>query len=151
MFRRYVCSKLLCAAGPYPPSSGTHSTITDPSGDMAESEIFGNISFYLFLLLLSVFVYCTNYVKSQTAASSEPCGRGGHETFQISVTINCYVLNVFLLLYKYFSRTATIKKEKIFKSTSKIVKTTEKRFEDTSPSSSEDEAEEFRNPMFPSL
>ena len=62
-----------------------------------------------------------------------------------------YVLNIFLLLYKYFSRTATIKKEKIVKSTSKIVKTTEKRFEDTSPSSSEDEAEEFRNPMFPSL
>ena len=65
--------------------------------------------------------------------------------------MKCYVLNVCLLLYKYFSRTATIKKEKIVKSTSKIVKTTEKRFEDTSPSSSEDEAEEFRNPMFPSL
>ena len=140
----------MCAAGPYLPSSGTHSTITDPSGDMAESEIMGSLSLYLFLLL-SVFVYYTNYLKSQTAASSEPCGRGGHETFQISVTMKCYVLNVCLLLYKYFSRTATIKKEKIVKSTSKIVKTTEKRFEDTSPSSSEDEAEEFRNPMFPSL
>ena len=92
---------------------------------MAESEIMGSLSLYLFLLL-SVFVYYTNYLKSQTAASSEPCGRGGHETFQISVTMKCYVLNVCLLLYKYFSRTATIKKEKIVKSTSKIVKTTEK-------------------------
>ena len=46
-------------------------------------------------------------------------------------------------------RTATIRKEKTFKSTKKIVET--KRRDVYNSTSSDSESDDFRNPMFPSL
>ena len=57
--------------------------------------------------------------------------------------------NLFLKFdYDQF-RTATIRKEKTFKSTKKIVET--KRRDVYNSTSSDSESDDFRNPMFPSL